>query len=261
MNAPRRIGILGGMGPEATVLLMQRLIAGVPARDDADHIPLYVDMNPQVPSRIARLIEGRGRDPGPVLAEMARGLEESGAEALAMPCNTAHHYAPQIAAAVSIPLLNMVELSADAALRAAGRGAGVGIIASPAVRLTGVFEPALKARGLRPVYPEEAAEAALFDAIRAIKRDGVGASERATLRRAVEVLTEADAAVALVACTELSLAADALGPDAPAIDTLDVLARAVICFATNGSESGAPREVPRTEGESGTPRSQKVEQA
>ena len=54
----RCIGILGGMGPEATILLQQKLVAAVTARDDADHIPLLIDMNPQVPSRISRLIEG-----------------------------------------------------------------------------------------------------------------------------------------------------------------------------------------------------------
>ena len=87
----RRVGILGGMGPQATILLMQKVLAAVPAQDDAGHIPLIVDQNPQVPSRIRRLIEGVGEDPGPVLADMARRLVAGGAEALAMPCNTAHH--------------------------------------------------------------------------------------------------------------------------------------------------------------------------
>ena len=68
MSIPRTIGILGGMGPEATILLQQKVLAAVQARDDADHIPLLIDMNPQVPSRIAHLIDGDGPDPGPVLA-------------------------------------------------------------------------------------------------------------------------------------------------------------------------------------------------
>jgi aspartate racemase len=75
----RTVGILGGMGPEATVLLMQRLLQAVDARDDADHIPLIVHQNPAVPSRIARLIDGAGEDPGPVLAQMARDLQAAGA--------------------------------------------------------------------------------------------------------------------------------------------------------------------------------------
>ena len=119
----RRIGILGGMGPQATLLLMQKLIDAVPAADDADHIPLLVDQNPQVPSRIRRLIEGTGEDPAPVLADMARRLVAAGAEALAMPCNTAHHYVPAIRNAVTIPLIDMVALSVAHAVRLAGPGA------------------------------------------------------------------------------------------------------------------------------------------
>ena len=107
----RILGILGGMGPQATILLMQKVLEAVPAEDDADHIPLIVDQNPQVPSRIRHLIEGTGDDPAPVLADMARRLVAGGATALAMPCNTAHHYLPAIRSAVRVPFLDMVELS------------------------------------------------------------------------------------------------------------------------------------------------------
>ncbi len=116
----RRVGILGGMGPEATILLMQKVLATVASADDAGHVPLIVDQNPQVPSRIRHLIEGTGEDPGPVLADMARRLVAGGAQALAMPCNTAHHYAAAIRAAVDVPFLDMVELSATHARRLAG---------------------------------------------------------------------------------------------------------------------------------------------
>lgn len=84
------------MGPEATMLLMARVVAMTAAGDDRDHVPMVIDNNTQVPSRIKALIENTGDDPGPVLASMARKLEAYGAEALAMPCNTAHHYASVI---------------------------------------------------------------------------------------------------------------------------------------------------------------------
>ena len=94
MSAPRRTGILGGTGPEATVLRMARLITATPAQDDADRIPLIVDTNTRVPSRVAALTEGGGTDPAPVLAAMAKRAEEAGAGALATPCDAAHHHAP-----------------------------------------------------------------------------------------------------------------------------------------------------------------------
>ncbi|MEM6545430.1 MAG: aspartate/glutamate racemase family protein, partial [Pseudomonadota bacterium] len=103
----KTVGIIGGMGPEATVDLMSRVIALTPATDDADHIPMLVDNNSQVPSRIAALLEGTGTSPEPVLIAMAERLQHMGAQLLAMPCNTAHHYHQAVQAAVQIPFLDM----------------------------------------------------------------------------------------------------------------------------------------------------------
>lgn len=228
----RRIGILGGMGPEATVLLMQKVIAATPARDDADHIPLIVDQNPQVPSRIRRLIEGTGEDPGPVLAGMAQRLQAIGAAALAMPCNTAHHYAPVIRAAVQIPFLDMVALSVDHAAQLAGPGAALGILASPAVRRVGLFDAPCAARGLTPIYPQD--EDALLAAIRQIKAEGPVPAARAALAAAADDLAARGAAVQMIACTEFSLIADSISPGITCFDTLDRLVGAIIGFATAG---------------------------
>ncbi len=225
VRGPRRIGILGGMGPEATILLQQKLLAAVAAREDADHIPLIIDMNPQVPSRIGFLLEGRGADPAPVLAAMARGLQDAGAKALAMPCNTAHHFAPAIRAAVDIPFLNMVELSADHAARALAPGASVGLLASPALHRTGVMDAALSARGLRAIWPGPDHD--LLEAIRAIKAQGPNAQSRAALAAAARDLARRGATLQLIACTELSLIADAVPAGVACADTLDILVDAI----------------------------------
>ena len=225
----RRVGILGGMGPEATVLFMQKIIAAVPARDDADHIPLIVDQNSQVPSRIARLIEGRGDDPAPVLVAMAQRLEVAGAEALAMPCNTAHHYADEIRAAVRIPFLDMVAASAQAARRLAQTGAKVGLLASPAVARVGLFDRALGAVVLSVIHPEDGA--GMLAAIRSIKAHGPNDDARAALLGQSQALLAKGAQVQLIACTEFSLIPDAVSPEVQAIDTLDVLVAEVVRFA------------------------------
>ena len=73
----RTVGILGGMGPDATVLLMHRILQKVHALDDSDHIPLIVMQNPQVPSRIAHLIHQTGESPAPILANMASGATDT----------------------------------------------------------------------------------------------------------------------------------------------------------------------------------------
>jgi aspartate racemase len=221
------VGILGGMGPEATILLMRRVMAAVTAGDDADHVPLIVHQNPQVPSRIAALIEGTGGDPGPVLAGMARDLAAAGAEALAMPCNTAHHYAPVIREATSLPFLDMVHLTA-ATLRVHG-ARRVGLLASPATRLARVFEAPFDANGLVPVPLADDAE--LLAIIRAVKA-GTGSSRLGPrIAGQAEALLGQGADHLLVACTELSLMTDALPAGAPYTDSLDCLTEAVVSFA------------------------------
>jgi len=217
----RTVGILGGMGPEATMLLMQRVLRAVPASDDAGHVPLIVHQNPAVPSRIARLIEGRGADPAPVLAAMARSLETAGAEALAMPCNTAHAYAPQIIAATSVPFLDM--RAATVATLPKGH---IAMLASPAVRLTGVFDAAFSQAGLTPVWPkDEGPVLALIRRVKAGKIDDDALTDMARL--AADLSGQADHL--LIACTELSLLTDAITH--PFVDSLDCLVASIVSFA------------------------------
>lgn len=228
----RRVGILGGMGPEATVLLMQRLIRAVPAADDADHVPLIVDQNTQVPSRLRFLLDGEGEDPGPVLAAMARRLEAAGAGALAMPCNTAHHFAPQIRAATALPFLDMVELAVTAARKAAPPGGRIGLLASPALRRVGLYDRALARAGLTALWPED--EAPVLDAIRRVKSGGADDTAAQMLREASDSLARQGAALQIIACTELSLVEASGGPQAARIDSLDLLVRAILSFAKPG---------------------------
>jgi aspartate racemase len=228
----RVVGILGGMGPEATILLQQRLLASVTARDDSDHLPLLIDMNPQVPSRIAHLIEGTGIDPTPVLVTMARRLEAAGATALAMPCNTAHHYAGAIQSAVSVPLLNMIDLSVAEAAGRLGAGAPLGVLASPAVRKVGVFDAALAGAGIEPLWPSQ--PDLMLQAIRLIKAQGDTPEPRRLLADAAAELAAKGAKAVLVACSEFSMIADAVPNGVVAIDTVDVLAAAIKAHILNG---------------------------
>lgn len=220
------VGILGGMGPEATILLMQKVLAAVPAQDDADHVPLIVHQNSQVPSRIAALIEGQGQDPGPVLAQMASDLQAAGAQALAMPCNTAHHYAPQVAEATTLPFFNMINLTA-AALHAQG-ARRIGMLASPATRMVGVFDTAFVSHGIEPVWLSD--DSALLTLIRSVKA-GSGPAETGPLMRAQsEALLGQGADHLLIACTELSLLTGYLPEGATWTDSLDCLTGAIVGF-------------------------------
>lgn len=223
----KTVGIIGGMGPEATVLLMQKLLAAVNANDDADHIPLIVHQNPAVPSRIKRLVDGVGDDPGPVLAQMAQDLVAAGAQALAMPCNTAHAYAPQIIAATTVPFLDMRTASLDHLRGILPPGARVGMMASPAVRMARVFEGPFAASGLQPVFLAD--DAALLAMIRRVKSGDTGTAMHAEMARIAQILASQSDHL-LIACTELSLLTSAL-EGLPWTDSLDCLTSCIATYA------------------------------
>jgi aspartate racemase len=220
----RVVGIIGGMGPEATVDLMRRVIAKTPVRDDEDHVHLIVESNPKIPSRIAHLIEGSGPDPTPDLIRIAANLQRAGADALAIPCNTAHAYADSIRCAVNIPLLDMVNLTVEE-IAASGQ-TRIGLLASTAVHNTGLYATAFSAHGIATLLPPRQEE--VMALIKAVKRGDTGPQTQAALGRiALQMADQAD--VLLVGCSELSVIA--AGITVPFVDSLDVLARAIVNFA------------------------------
>ena len=227
MSGPTRqpvVGVIGGMGPEATVDLMRRVIAATPARDDIDHIRMIVDNNSKVPSRFKALIEKTGEDPTPVLTGMAQGLQRAGADFLVIPCNTAHCYLPAIQQAVTCPVADMIGLSIARILQDLGSKARIGLLASPVVKLTGLFERRCREAGLDVLWPDDGADsAAVLTAIRAVKASGVSEAEMTAYRMAARHLVERGAGLLVIACTELSIIGPLPGVGAPCLDTLDVL--------------------------------------
>ena len=224
----RVVGIIGGMGPEATLDLMRRVLAKTPAQGDQDHIHLIVESNPKIPSRIAHLIDGTGADPTPELIRIALNLQRAGADALAIPCNTAHAYAHSIRRAVSIPLLDMVQLTVEQ-IATSRRVARVGLLASSAVLETELYARAFGGHGIDVVHPAQQDE--LMSLINAVKRGETGTEIQTALGGiARELASQSD--VLLVGCSELSVISG--GITAPFVDSLDVQAQAIVNFATTG---------------------------
>ena len=229
MQQEKIIGILGGMGPEATVDLMQRIIAGTEAQDDIDHIRCIVDNNPKVPSRIKALLEGSGESPAPCMVDMAKRLETWGADCLAIACNTAHNYYPDVQNAVSIPVLNMIELAARHTVQQNPDCLHVGILASPAVRMTKLYSSVLEPLGRTVVYPEPEYEDRLLQVIKRIKNGDTGDTVRREFAAIVENINKCGATIAIIACTELGIICEQYA--IPTIDAADVLATELVKFA------------------------------
>ncbi len=240
------IGVLGGMGPQATILFMQKVLRSVEAGDDRDHIPLLVDNNTQVPSRIKAILEDGDETPGKTLAYMARRLEDAGANALVMPCNTAHHYAEDIAAAIDIPFINMVVLSVEFAKSITGLNGRIGVLGSPALRKVAVYENALKNAGLSAVYSDDEQE--LLRIIKQVKSKGPSAQIGDALNLIAADLIDQGADAIMICCTEFSVLAEHIKINAPVCDTLDVLVKASAQFAKNTSNPIPPTNIQSASG-------------
>lgn len=225
------VGVLGGMGPEATVELMARVVRRTPARDDIDHIRMLVDNNPKVPSRIAFLLEGGKVDPAPTLAGMARGLQSLGATHLVMPCNTAHAFVDSIRAAVDIPFIDMLDQTIGRLSGEARGEARIGVLGSPALRRIGNVDRRCVGRPLHPVYADEAREGLALSVIRRVKAGDSGSAVQNDYAALKRHLVGRGATALMVCCTEYSvLEGAAAPPPVPIVDTLDVLVEAILAL-------------------------------
>ncbi len=222
------LAIIGGMGPEATAALFSRLIARTQAGKDQEHMRLCVLNDPQIPDRSAYLLEG-GENPLPRILAGIRQARDLGCRRFVIPCNTAHCFAEEYAAVPGIAFIDLVA-ETQAALRRDYPGQAVCLLATSATVKTGVYSRGQGAKGLLLRYPSPRAQQRVMAMIREIK---AGGHDPTALARELVTLLETDQqrfGVYVLACTELSLLAPALGVLRPGLflDAMEVLVRSAI---------------------------------
>jgi aspartate racemase len=224
------IGVLGGMGPDATVDFMAKVIALTPADKDQDHLRMLVDHNPTVPNRQDAIL-GDGEDPGPAMAAMARRLEAAGADFLVIPCNTAYAFQDSILDAVNIPLLSIIDESIQAVGENAADAKAVGLLATNGCLQAGVYQSAMAAQDLVAVLPEDDELEQLMTLVNGIKAGDKGSDVSLTMRKLAEALVDRGAAAIIAGCTEIPLVLDGSMLEVPLISSTDVLAQKTVQFA------------------------------
>lgn len=223
------LGVLGGMGPMAGATFASRVVALTPAVRDQDHIPLVLCNDPRVPDRSSARL-GQGADPLPAMVRGLRLLERAGATLVAIPCNTAHLWYEQLAAATSLPLLHIVESVGRDLERLGARGYRVGLMGTAATLQLDLYGEPLRRQGFQ-VLPTEAEEARwCAEAIEAVKANECEQGF-APAAACVARLVARGAQAVVLGCTELPLAvphARRGGFGAVLTDSIDALARAAI---------------------------------
>src|ERR671937_468722 len=163
------LGVLGGMGPLATVDFLRKLIEETPASRDADHVPVVVYSVPQIPDRPAAII-GDGPSPLPEMAAGVRVLARAGASCIAIPCNTAHYWFDELAREAGAPILHIADAACDALARRGGSPT-VGVIGTRGTIAAGFYQERLTARGLQVVLSSDSdLTDFVLPAIAAVKR-------------------------------------------------------------------------------------------
>lgn len=227
----RIVGVLGGMGPEATADYFVKLIRNTPIEREQDHIHVIIDSNPKIPSRSEAIISGQTAEVTRMLAQGARTLERAGAGMIVMPCNTAHVFLPDICAAVSVPVLDMVQETARAVRSALPHARRVGVLATRGTIRSRLYQDALGSHGLETVTPDEHEERRVAQAIEAIKVERLPYEPREELAAVARQLVALGAQAIIAGCTEVPLVLRQQDVTVPLFDSTEILARAAVRWA------------------------------
>lgn len=214
------LGVLGGMGPEATAYFMLLVVRLTPAEKDQDHVEMIVINDPKIPDRSAAILEG-GPSPVPRILRDLKMLESLGVDLVAVPCNTFFYFYDDVASRTSLPIVHMIEEAARLVSEAGLKSVGL-LATSGAVRV-GLYQRYLEPAGIEVVLPENQ-----DDVMRAIYEIKAGRKElaRPLLLRVGRSLVEEGAQVVMAGCTEVPLVLTK--DDIPLLDPMEVVAR--ICI-------------------------------
>lgn len=233
--ASKTVGVLGGMGPAATLDFFARVLAESKAGRDQAHIRLIIDCNPAVPDRNAA-VAGTGPSPAPVLQEMARGLARAGADLLVMPCNAAHAFLADVRAATDLPVISIIDVTVEALRRGLPQLRSAGILASTGCLDADLYQTALAGIGVEAVVPTGDARDRFMNTLYRIKSGDTGSAAKYEMITVADALIAQGAQAIIAGCTEVPLVLAARDVGAPLLNSTDCLVQATIAAARGDIE-------------------------
>lgn len=222
---PQTLGILGGLGPMATVYFYDMLVRHTKATCDQDHLDVIINSRASTPDRTSYILGQSTENPFDIMARDAQRLVTFGADVLAIPCNTAHYFYDRLNETISVPILNMVE---ETVLEAKARGCcRVGILATSGTVQTGTYSRMCERHGLEFVCPDEAHQQDLMNVIYGDIKQGKR-PDMARFFAVADSLKRRGCTRMILGCTELSIIKKDEQLDAFYIDSMSVLAKNAI---------------------------------
>jgi aspartate racemase len=225
------IGILGGMGPEATADLFHRIIRATPVEKDQDHFRVIIDSNSKILDRTPAIL-GTGPSPLPLMLNAGRNLVNAGVNFIVMPCNTAHYYHAELEKELGVPVLHMIRLSAKHIKDNYPDVKRVGLQATDGTLASRLYHDAYAEYGIDVIVPEEGSQRDVMDAIYRDIKTGDLPSGEVLLKRVAGELIDVGSDAVICGCTEVSLVLHDGDLSVPVVDPLQVLAEEAVRYAS-----------------------------
>lgn len=220
------VGILGGMGPAATVDFYSKLIAATPAATDQEHLRVMIWSDPSVPDR-TRAIAGAGEDPTPVLVRGVQQLKAAGAAFYVVTCNGAHAFLPSVRERVELDYLSLIDVTTKHIANLPGV-VSVGLLATDATLMSSLYQESLARAGIVPVLPSPGDQRLVMEAIYGVKAGALSAEQETALHGVADRLVEGGADLIIAGCTEIPLALTSERSPRSLIDPSQLLAHEVV---------------------------------
>ncbi len=224
------IGILGGMGPEATADLFYMIIRATPVEKDQDHIETIIYSNSKVPDRTPAIL-GEGPSPVAEMVKVARKLEEAGADFLIIPCNTAHYFIDEVREAVGIPILHMIELTAKKIGNDFSQVKRAGLIATIGTIKSRIYSQSFDEVQVDILIPPNGLQLETMKAIYQHIKTGDLEGGKEILLRVADSIIQEGAQIIICGCTEVSLVLKNGDLPMPVVDPLQILTETAVKFA------------------------------
>ncbi len=200
----KTLGILGGVGPLASVYFADLVVNMTAADTDQEHIPLILYNDNEIPDRTAYILGKSNIDPVPRIIRDIKKLADFGSDYIVITCNTAHAFYDKFADCADVTVVNMIDEAISATLDAHPNAKKIGVLATDGTIQSGVYRKAIEARGLECVTPSADGQRAVMSLI----YDQIKAGKEADLRKFLRVIDEmrhTGCDVIILGCTELSV--------------------------------------------------------
>ena len=224
------VGVLGGMGPEATVDFFAKVITLTAAKRDQSHLRIIIDNNPKIPDRTEAILT-KDDTLVPVLVETAKNLEKAGVDFITIPCNTVHYFYDDLIKEVSVPVLHMIREVTNAIKTSQSNYKRVGLLATTGTVTRDLYQKECQKVGIEVLVPNPQGQAEVMEAILRIKGNSSKASARKAILKEANQLLERKAEALILGCTDIPLVIKVNDFAVPVFDSNLVLAEATVKFA------------------------------